>query len=1403
MISSFIRFFDKTGSDLNLASVDNSITSLYNGSKTTYESFSGKLFFPRISTGLIESQNLYLLQEVTGPTSKYDLKRVHGTFTIIGGNPTINAIDSDLTTLSPGDTIKIVDTDYVITSIGGYTSMQVTPTPPLSLTTTDVYYYDYISYNELRSSPGTFKEKIVAEIPEKVIDTTTSFVVKPFFVYDVNYSEDVPFIEKGILANYDLVDGSSDSIDPLTGRVHLTSINTVPLQINVGIQSEYEYIYEDVLLLKQEKQYEFVLSQAPLVSGDFIYYYVSDTDKPFYDITEFYLTGSGSETLIKVLGVGVNGSDTFIKAQKSDVPVNSTNFSTFKVKCVNKLNLAEISLYGEVEGEDERLKTVLQNFGKKIDYDNEYIFRDSDIKEELTDYRLLNKKRKELLLEGDNIYPYLGSYRALINIINYFGYYDVRIKEYFLNVDQNSTNFGNYMHVLVPKDAIQREEVKEAWKIVPSKVYKKTSLFGLFYDLNRTTDNEDIYGIPEVVDAFDYSPEEVLIKLFGLKELLKKEYLPLNARIFDITGEGIYFERIRLDAWADNLHHLVIDIGKHPEFQILPKEPYISDIRRMDKFYIDKFTEQGLKGFVGASASDPLINALNYTNPISSLYGTYLDSYANFIDKIYDENGNLLPPVDPSWQYMPPSITDPDFNLLISRMQPLPDEKNITSGAPILLESFFNISWEESLFNWKQLSILTGSGNHINTNIWTWENIGRGEYIDMRWTVQKRGSKGFSYDSGRRPIESFIESTRGATAFSLEGRISLNVVNGSIVNIDILQGYGYTASPTVFVPGPGTYTTGNAYSSGNIITVTSTVGLGPGMILDVTGGIGGFAPGTTVTSVNGLTSFTVSTAPIAPLLDANIQGIGVTASVTLTVSDGYISGATWSGGAGYSYTPYATVSPPPVTYENENKILHAVALPYEGEYDIALYNYDITNNYTVEFQKCYVKNKKADFLGVSRMETPERIWEEFETIPWEKVTGPWYYPTHVVSRWEDARLSWDSLDFTSFKDQSLYEYPMTNNLVSIDRTNNIICIDGNLSGKLSSAFTLNVGDSLFFMREKSDPIVTNLKILPDQINSRLKGIQAGSTVNATLIGNIGETVISTSMCDLTTTLFSGDSIWVNDNWYTVSSVTSTEVKILETLLSSFTSAPALYYRSDKIISTSYTGSFTELKTYSRIIISDNCDYSSINPNINFYRYVDSLSSSGSTISFTENEEIIRNIVLANSSISGNKTLYASWGVFSGTYAIEISNISYKNGKTYFRVTDPNKELYYIDGNFSLNLSDYDVDYAETRIGPGSLTYEHSNELTWNENPTITWGGLSYRGGSLCGFIIPFVHHGGGITIDEEPTFFFSGNSNIESTNNGLHLAAQELNNSQNPGIIKYTYEVLPDVERFLRDIAGN
>ncbi|HRW21079.1 MAG TPA: hypothetical protein P5509_03830, partial [Bacteroidales bacterium] len=99
----------------------------------------------------------------------------------------------------------------------------------------------------------------------------------------------------------------------------------------------------------------------------------------------------------------------------------------------NDYVIATIKFRAEVEGEDERLRLMLENFGIQINEQELKLFRDSNIDETLPNYLLLNEKRKEMLLEYHNIFPYIGSYKALVNIINYFGYGDTRLKEYWLN----------------------------------------------------------------------------------------------------------------------------------------------------------------------------------------------------------------------------------------------------------------------------------------------------------------------------------------------------------------------------------------------------------------------------------------------------------------------------------------------------------------------------------------------------------------------------------------------------------------------------------------------------------------------------------------------------------------------------------------------------------------------------------------------------------------------------------------------------------------------------------------------------------------------------------------------------------------------------------------------------------
>ena len=57
-VSNFTRFFDKSGNDFNFGATYSPIVSLYDSTEDLYEHFYGKILFPSVSVGLIESQQI-------------------------------------------------------------------------------------------------------------------------------------------------------------------------------------------------------------------------------------------------------------------------------------------------------------------------------------------------------------------------------------------------------------------------------------------------------------------------------------------------------------------------------------------------------------------------------------------------------------------------------------------------------------------------------------------------------------------------------------------------------------------------------------------------------------------------------------------------------------------------------------------------------------------------------------------------------------------------------------------------------------------------------------------------------------------------------------------------------------------------------------------------------------------------------------------------------------------------------------------------------------------------------------------------------------------------------------------------------------------------------------------------
>ena len=235
--------------------------------------------------------------------------------------------------------------------------------------------------------------------------------------------------------------------------------------------------------------------------------------------------------------------------------------------------VARIKFYGEVETEDDRFKVLLANLGASLEAEDFMIFKSHDISEMHPDYQLLNQKRKELLLELNNIKPFVGTYKAILNAIDFFGYDKITLKEYWINIDNASKTFGKLHAIPVPNSSVSGEMTRKRLRFkVPSKTQKKTSRFSLVYRLNEPNGTFDQWDFANVDEVFDFTPEEVLIKLYGLKNRLQRDFLPLESKIVDITGEGDYFTQKNMNMWKIQNPIGFFSEGHRVKFDVWPRD---------------------------------------------------------------------------------------------------------------------------------------------------------------------------------------------------------------------------------------------------------------------------------------------------------------------------------------------------------------------------------------------------------------------------------------------------------------------------------------------------------------------------------------------------------------------------------------------------------------------------------------------------------------------------------------------------------------------------------------------------------------------------------------------------------------------------------------------------------------
>lgn len=220
--------------------------------------------------------------------------------------------------------------------------------------------------------------------------------------------------------------------------------------------------------------------------------------------------------------------------------------------------IASIYFYGEGEDEDERFRIWLANFGIKFNRDDALLLKDYDLKESLPDWQQINTARKEILVNRDQIYPYVGTYKGLMNLVNILGYRDIlKVKEYWQDIDTKSTYYEKYAMVditdlMITGSVDNVNLVQLNGQIKKGGKFKKTEFLALVYEFSVAGDTYDEDGLPEVQFTTEFEVNEIFYKLNRLSTKLKNEILPVNVVIKDIIGEFIYFCKFNIRYWSDD-----------------------------------------------------------------------------------------------------------------------------------------------------------------------------------------------------------------------------------------------------------------------------------------------------------------------------------------------------------------------------------------------------------------------------------------------------------------------------------------------------------------------------------------------------------------------------------------------------------------------------------------------------------------------------------------------------------------------------------------------------------------------------------------------------------------------------------------------------------------------------------
>lgn len=336
-----------------------------------------------------------------------------------------------------------------------------------------------------------------------------------------------------------------------------------------------------------------------------------------------------------------------------------------------------LAVRNECIGEDERYRTLFTNFGIPDPKTYPTLFKDASIAEENTDWELVNRKSKELFLTYDQIFPYAGSYKALVNAVRFLGYDDVYFKEWYQYFDGKSENRLSYKSVDISTGSVLSSKLERVGVSFDDFMkWKKLNQLSMMYRINEESDEFDTTAyytdaslaaekytpspyvkldgvkstannaIPSVTQNYSYYNSEVLAKLYYLKKWLETYIVNINCQIIDVTGEGVYFTRFKQAATT-------VGYTKFDDIRSLSVSPVIDDARSSLKMTdssaslfatLKEFDRQlTIDNLSGKSINDCVMsfcdkngNKVSVDGSVDFCFGTSIDNGADYSSVGYE-----------------------------------------------------------------------------------------------------------------------------------------------------------------------------------------------------------------------------------------------------------------------------------------------------------------------------------------------------------------------------------------------------------------------------------------------------------------------------------------------------------------------------------------------------------------------------------------------------------------------------------------------------------------------------------------------------------------------------------------------------------------------------------------------